>query len=187
MLREETEIYLNKFAKYVVQQSRANLSSQGKNGNLYNSIASKVEVGANSFRLQFLMEDYGKFQDKGVKGKDPTKVSSRARIKGQQAPNSPYKFGSGKFKGTWRLFVNSIDKWVRAKGIRLRDDKGRYTKGNVKTISQIIASNIYARGIKPSLFFTKPFEAAFRKLPDELIEAYGLDVEEFLQYTINKK
>jgi hypothetical protein len=47
--------------------------------------------------------------------------------------------------------------------------------------------NIYARGIKPSLFFTKPFEAAFRKLPDELIQAYGLDVEEFLQYTINKK
>jgi hypothetical protein len=24
-------------------------------------------------------------------------------------------------------------------------------------------------------------------LPDELIEAYGLDVEQFLQYTINKK
>jgi hypothetical protein len=35
------------------------------------------------------MEDYGVFQDKGVKGKDPSKVSKNAKIKGQQAPNSP--------------------------------------------------------------------------------------------------
>ena len=27
--------------------------------------------GANSFRLTFLMEDYGKFVDKGVRGKEP--------------------------------------------------------------------------------------------------------------------
>jgi len=37
------------------------------------------------------------------------------------------------------------------------------------------------------LFFTKPFERAFRKLPDQVIEAYGLDVEEFLKFTLNKK
>ena len=34
---------------------------------------------------------------------------------------------------------------------------------------------------------TKPFEKAFERLPDELVEAYGLDVEQFLEYTINKK
>ena len=42
------------------------------------------------------MEDYGVFQDKGVKGKDPSKVSPNAKITGQQAPNSPFKFGTGK-------------------------------------------------------------------------------------------
>ena len=36
-------------------------------------------------------------------------------------------------------------------------------------------------GIKPSLFFTKPFEAAFKKLPDELVEKYGLDMEELFE------
>ena len=51
----------------------------------------------------------------------------------------------------------------------------------------MIASNIYNRGLKPSLFFTKPFEQGFKKLPDELLEAYGLDVEEFLQFTLNKR
>jgi hypothetical protein len=69
----------------------------------------------------------------------------------------------------------------------LRDSKGKFTQGNVKTIAQIVARNIYFRGIKPSLFFTKPFEKAFERLPNELVEAYGLDVEQFLQYTINKK
>jgi hypothetical protein len=55
---------------------------------------SEIEVGANSFRLAFLMEDYGTFVDKGVKGSDPSKVSKNAKIKGQQAPNSPYSFKS---------------------------------------------------------------------------------------------
>ncbi len=27
---------------------------------------------------------------------------------------------------------------------------------------------------------------AFERLPDELVEAYGLDVEQFLKYTITK-
>ena len=47
----------------------------------------------------------------------------------------------------------------------------------------IITRSIYNKGIAPSLFFTKPFEAAFKNLPDELLEAYGLEVEDFLKYT----
>ena len=189
LLKENTKEYLNSFAKYVIQQSRSNLSKSGKiyEKKLYNSLDSQIEVGANSFRLAFLMEDYGKFVDKGVRGKDPSKVSPNAKIKGQQAPQSEYKFGSGNFKGTWNNFTNSLEKWVKSKNLRLRDSKGRFSQGNTKTIAQIVARNIYARGIKPSLFFTKPFEKAFERLPDELIEAYGLDVEQFLEYTINKK
>ena len=64
---------------------------------------------------------------------------------------------------------------------------GKYVKGNYKSIAYVVASNIYNRGLKPSLFFTKPFEQGFKKLPDELLEAYGLDVEEFLQFTLNKR
>jgi hypothetical protein len=186
---EKTYNYLNDFAKYVIQQSRSNLTNGGKNyeKKLYNSLDSEINVSANSFRLAFLMEDYGKFVDKGVRGKDPSRVSKNAKIKGQQAAGSEYKFGSGNFRGTWGTFTNGLEKWVKAKGLRLRDSKGRFKEGNVKTIAQIVARNIYFRGIKPSLFFTKPFEKAFERLPDELVEAYGLDVEQFLQYTINKK
>lgn len=83
MDNKETYKYLNQFAKYVIQQSRSNLSKQGKSfeKKLYNSLDSEIEVSANSFRLAFLMEDYGKFVDKGVRGKDPSKVSPNAKIK----------------------------------------------------------------------------------------------------------
>ena len=186
---EQTYKYLNDFAKYVIQQSRSNLTKDNKNyeKKLYNSLHSEIEVGANSFRLAFLMEDYGKFVDKGVRGKDPSKVSKNAKIRGQQAPQSEYRFGSGNFKGQWGDFKNKLEKWVKSKGLRFRDSKGKYRDGNAKSMAQVVANNIYARGIKPSLFFTKPFEKAFERLPDELVEAYGLDVEQFLQYTINKK
>jgi hypothetical protein len=55
MDNKETYKYLNDFAKYVIQQSRSNLTKSNKNVNkkLYNSLDSEIEVGANSFRLAF--------------------------------------------------------------------------------------------------------------------------------------
>jgi hypothetical protein len=184
---------LNRFAKYVVSQSRANLTrgskpygSKNDSKKLYNSLDYDVTVSKNSFQLAFLMEDYGVFQDKGVRGKDPSKVSPNAKITGQQAPNSPYRFGSGK-TGNWKEFVLNIEKWAKKKNLRLRDKKGRFTKGNYKSIAHIVAGNIYNRGIKPSLFFTKPFEKAFSNLSKDLIEAYKLDVEQLIKTTVNNK
>ena len=178
---------LNRFAKYVISQSRANLTRAKKGGgSLYKSLDSNVKVSNNSFELSFLMEDYGIFQDKGVKGKDPSKVSPNAKITGQQAPNSEYKFGSGK-TGNYKGFVLSIEKWAKKKNIRLRDKKGKFTKGNYKTIAHIIAGNIYNRGIKPSLFFTKPFEKAFKNIDKDLIKAYKLDIETLMENSINNK
>jgi hypothetical protein len=186
MQLKETRDALNKFAKYVIQQSRNNLSKSKKNFSkqLYNSLDYDLNVSKNSFSLSILMEDYGLFQNKGVKGKDPSKVSKNAKIKGQQAPNSPYKFGSGNYSGKWANFVGKLEVWAKKKNIRLRDEKGRFKRGNYKTIAQVIAGNIYNRGIKPSMFFTKPFEKAFKDLPEELILSFGLDLERFIDFTI---
>jgi hypothetical protein len=186
MQLKETRDALNKFAKYVIQQSRSNLSKSKKNFSkqLYNSLDYDLNVSKNSFSLSILMEDYGLFQDKGVKGKDPSKVSKNAKIKGQQAPNSPYKFGSGNYSGQWSKFVGKLEVWAKRKNIRLRDEKGRFKRGNYKTIAQVIAGNIYNRGIKPSMFFTTPFQKAFKDLPEELILSFGLDLERFIDFTI---
>lgn len=187
---EKTEVQkeLEKFRNYVISQSKANLTRQKKKSSsrLYNSIKGKLQVMPNSFSLEFMMEDYGIYQDAGVKGADPSRVSPNARIKGQQAPNSPYKFGSGTHAGTWDKFTSSLEKWVRNKNIRLRDEKGKFKKGNYKSIAHIIAGNIYARGLKPSLFFTKPFEQAYKNLPEELVQKYGLDAIKLFNEQVDK-
>lgn len=168
LVRENTKEYLNAFAKYVIQQSRSNLSKQNKNVDkkLYNSLDKEIEVGANSFRLAFLMEDYGTFQDKGVSGT-------------QKKYNTPFSYKSKKPP------LKPITDWVKKRRFQFRKDNGKFM--SYQSTAFLVRNGIFKNGIKPSLFFTKPFEKAFERLPDELIEAYGLDIEQFLEYTINKK
>ena len=172
MQLEETRDALNKFAKYVIQQSRSNLTKSDKNVSkeLYNSLGYDLNVSKNSFSLSLLMEDYGIFQDKGVKGK-----TSSAK-----APNSPFRFGSG--TGKKGGLTNGIDKWVRRRRFQFRDKKGKFM--SYQSTAFLITRSIYNKGIKPSMFFTKPFEKAFKGLNEELVKAYALDVEKFMATTI---
>ena len=176
MLNKQAQDSLNGFAKYVIQQSRSNLTKGGKkaSGDLYNSLGYNVEQTAKGFSLSFEMEDYGTFQDLGVKGKS----------KQDKAPNSPYRFGTG--SGKKGGLTKGIDKWVRLKGIQFRDKKsGRFL--SYKSTAFLITRSIYQTGIKASLFFTKPFTKAFKRLPDELVKAYSIGLEKQIQVNLNKK
>jgi hypothetical protein len=84
------ETTLQSFIKYVIQQSRSNLTKQDKNVSkaLYNSLAGDYKVMPRSFEMSFQMEEYGQYLDKGVKGK----------FSSAKAPNSPFQFGSGRGK-----------------------------------------------------------------------------------------
>ena len=66
---KETKDILNKFAKYVIKQARTNLTKGKKNSSkqLYDSLDYKLKVGQNSFGVEFLMEEYGAYQDQGGK------------------------------------------------------------------------------------------------------------------------
>lgn len=169
---EEVRTALNKFAKGVVMQSKRNLTTKGKKagGALHRSIKYELDVYKQSFSLSFLMEDYGQFVDKGVQGK-----FSRTK-----APQSPYRFGSG--RGKKGGLTKGIDKWVRQKGIQFRDKKGKFISYDGTAF--IIARSIYRTGIKPSMFFTKPFENAFKRLPDEVVEKFGLEVDQFVEHAL---
>ena len=174
--RTETNKVLTKFSKYVVSQSRANLTRKDKNvkGNLYKSIKGETFTGKNSIGLYFEMEDYGEFQDKGVKG-----VSSSAK-----APNSPYRFGSG--TGRKGGLTEGINQWVKDRRFQFKDNEtGRFL--SYEQTAFIITRSIYQKGIEATRFFSKPFEVGFERLPEELVEAYALDVEKLLQQTVNKK
>ena len=173
---DNVEKELKNFAKYVVTKSRMNLKTSDKNssGELAKSLDSDVKKSKNSFQLTFMMEDYGVFQDKGVRGKTSS----------TKAPNSPFKFGSG--KGKKGGLTEGINKWVKRKRFQFRDKKtGRFLSYN--STAFLITRSIYNKGIAPSLFFTKPFEKAFKNLDKDLIEAYKLDVEQLIKTTVNNK
>ena len=109
--KENTLKALNDFSKYVVKQSRTNLTKGGKNVSkqLYDSIGYDLNVNPNSFELGFKMQEYGQFQDLGVRGK-----SSSSR-----APRSPFKFGTG--SGAKGGLTNGIDNWVKRKRIQFKN------------------------------------------------------------------
>ena len=167
---------LKNFAKYVVTKARMNLRSSDKNssGSLSKSLDSDVKISKNSFQLTFMMEDYGVFQDKGVKGKNSS----------AKAPNSPFKFGSG--TGRKGGLTEGINKWVKRKRFQFKDRKsGKFL--SYDSTAFLISRSIYQKGIAPSLFFTKPFEKAFKNIDKDLVKAYRLDIEQLMDNSINNK
>ena len=169
----QTKTYLDKFGKYVVQQSKSNLTKKHKKdrGELYNSVSYELTVSKNSFQLSFKMTDYGEFVDKGVKG-----VSSSFK-----APKSPFKFGTG--SGAKGGLTNGIDGWVKRKRIQFKN-RGNGQFMSYKQTSFLIRNSVWNKGIETTNFFTKPFEGAFKRLPEDLVEAYALEVEDLLKYTL---
>lgn len=159
---------LNSFGKYLVKQTRSNLTRKGKNNtsSLYKSLDYNVEVYKNSFTFEFLAEDYLTFVDKGVKG---TKSSAKA-------PMSPYKFGSG--TGVKGGLTNGINKWVRQKRIQFKSKKGKFL--SYESTAFIVRRSIWFTGLETTNVFTRPFELAFKRLPDDIVEAYALEVEDLL-------
>jgi len=170
----EVEKVITKFRDYVIQQSRSNLSKSSKNNSkaLYNSLKGEVVTENNYTIVGFQMADYGTFVDLGVKGKTSS----------NKAPNSPYKFGSG--TGRKGGLTQGINQWVKQKGFQFRDRKsGRFL--SYESTAYLITRSIFQKGIKPSLFFTKPFEAGYKKYIDvDLIKAFGQDIETMVDYNL---
>jgi hypothetical protein len=173
----EVEKVITRFRDYVIQQSRSNLTRTKHNNtsSLYKSLNGEVVTEKNFTIVGFQMNDYGTFVDLGVKGKTSS----------NKAPNSPYKFGSG--SGQKGGLTKGINKWVKQKGFQFRDKKtGRFL--SYESTAYLITRSIFHKGIKPSLFFTKPFEAGYKKYIEvDLIKAFGQDVETIVDYNLKDR
>lgn len=151
---KNTKRVLDKFGKYLVKESRKNLTRKKKNvtNSLYESLDFDVKVMPNSFEFDFLMNEYGEWVDKGRKaGKNP-----------------PF---------------SAIRKWVEDRRIQFRSNKGKF-----KTYDQTawaIVGGIGKKGIPASNFYSRPFNLGYAKLPNEIVEAYALDMQEFMDFTID--
>jgi hypothetical protein len=158
MQKDEVQKELEKFRDYVIEASKKNLVRLKKSdGKLYKSLRGTVKTMPNSISIEFMMEDYGIYQDAGVNGlkeKHGSKYSFRKGV-----PNAK--------------MLKSLDVWLRRKGLSPRDKSGKFVKRT--SMKFALARSIFNKGISKSLFFTKPFEAAYKKLPEELVQKYGLD------------
>ena len=152
-----TALAFERFAKAVVRKAKGNLTRNGhKNtGALSKSLDNwEVEVSKQgSVSLTFSYEDYGEYQDKGVKGaanfkSHRMKEATPYRFKDKMPPKKP------------------IEAFIKAKGIDID--------------AFVIQRSIFQRGIPQTLFFTKPFRDSFKDLPENILDAFGGDVDKFL-------
>ena len=164
---EALERYLNSFGKYVVNQSRANLTRKKKNVSkeLYNSLEFKVVKTTEGFSVQFLMADYGTFIDKGISG--TKKINEYTTYDGRRV-ESPYKY-RGK-----RPPMSVLDKWIVRRGIAPRDKKGRFMTR--KSLQYLIANKIYTQGIEGISFFQKPLQLGMKDFYNQVGNAIKEDI-----------
>ena len=174
---------LEQYAKYVIQQAKTNLTKNKKGGgNLYNSLSYDILIENEDFLVNFLMEDYGQFVDKGVKGKTSTYPETQAALSQFQ-----YGSGTGPKGGLTNAIYNSKTNtgWLKKKRFQWKDKKtGRFM--SYESMAYIIARSIYNKGLKANLFFTRPFEKGLEKLPQELYNAFVDDVDSTIIISPNR-
>jgi len=149
MQLKQTREELNKFGKFVIQQARSRLTKGIKRGNkrfsqndtrkLYNSLEYKPFNRSGSVGVEFYMEDYGKFQDKGVKGTKSNYLENK---------NSPFSYS------TKMPNPEIFEGYIKRKGIKGRDKKGRFITN--KSLQFLIARSIFQR-YKSKYVFHKAF------------------------------
>jgi len=74
------------------------------------------------------------------------------------------------------------------KGIQFQQREGKGVKGqflSYKETAFLISRSVYNKGIAPSMFFTKPYEVAYKKFIDsELVKSMGQDVEIIIDFEL---
>lgn len=163
--REEIAAVLDDFTKKVIQQARRNLTlfSGNKTRALYNSFERDIDVFKDSINAVIIAEGYWRFTNYGVGGIKSSPIGLMINDKGQRMS---YKQGATTFKGMPPPGAFKTDKINR-----------------IVSDSQAFASavNVFKFGIKPTEFFTKPFETAFLRVQEEIEETYGLVIEKELK------
>lgn len=122
----------------------------------YNTTVSK---SGKSFEFNIVMEDYGENVDQG-------------RKPGKGIPPT------------------ELYKWIKSKPIRLRDLETnsfvKTTESGIRSLAYLINRKIKEKGIAATNFLSDPFNEEFKELPDDVIDAFGLDVEQFLEFSLDE-
>ena len=184
MERKNVERYLNSFGKQVVAQAKANLTQEKGDTALGGSIRFGI---TKEFTVQFFMDSYGKFLDKGVSGTDQQRDFTN---QDGQKEKSPFKYTSKQPP------TGILELWIKKKGMkgrkalrkhRKKDKNGNIIKETIKGAGQFIthksfafaiAKTIKRKGIKGLSFFQKPMGFAMKNFDALYGQALKQDIEE---------
>jgi len=163
---DATKKALSKFGKDVIIKAATYLQTRKRGydtGRLMKSLDYDLGVAANSISLKIRMEDYG------------------------LAINE----GRGKSGGGSGVLFPKILEWVKRKGLRPRNSKGQYEAWRNKAqqqrgIAYVVTRKIHRFGYKGTHFFDDAFAQSYKKLPKKLTKAFALDLENFLNFTIDE-
>jgi len=178
MRLDKVNSIMRNFVRQVVVESMANVPSNS--GKLKSSInGDYIPETQTAF---FTGEEYALYQDLGVKGTQS----------GESVGKKYYGSDAREYKYTTKMPPpRALDSFVVRKGLAPRDERGRFLPravnkvGFQKSLAFLIARSIFGKGIKPSLFFTKPFTKYFKNLPDKLAKAFGDEFEVEINKTLN--
>ena len=171
MKTDNIERYLNSFGKQVVNRSKGNLQkAKGGGTNLENSISFKVVTDADGFSVQFYMDSYGTFVDKGVSG---NKQKRTFKDYTGQTISSHYKYTNKQPP------PGILAKWIKKKGIKGRDKKtGRFISN--MSLAFIMGRAIKRDGIQGISFFQKPLGLGLKQFGKDLLGSLKEDIIEGL-------
>ena len=172
-LQELGEIFVEHYQQILTQKKypfgNPNIRGMGNKyatGALYNSLKAKVQNTTRGLQLEITYLDYYK------------NVNFGRRPGGKKVP------------------ISALMEWIKVRGIRRRDARGRFAAGGIKGLAFAIQTNIHKFGIRRANLFDKAYtslEDAFERPPaflqtqfTQLYEAIGQDVENFIINTFEK-
>ena len=134
----------------------------------------EINIYPNSIRVAFTLGEYGAYVDQGVKAAGG--ISRAGQGLDPNSTESPFAFSNR--KPSYEMAYNLADYLEYTQGISFNNDKHRLGVGYG------FAKVIKETGLSRTLFFTDAYLEAFEDLPEDVAEAYGLDVEQFFNFIL---
>tara|TARA_R100000808_G_C2122163_1_gene133225 strand:- start:510 stop:1130 length:621 start_codon:yes stop_codon:yes gene_type:complete len=166
---------ITKFGSNLIKDGRKILHKSKKTtqaNTLYNeyhytmkSTSSTISLG-----LEFgKAESYWQFVDEGVEGTGSAEGRSKTTGQFTRGRGSGFKFDKS-FDNPKGKLVNALRDWIKNKPIGLGD------KSDL-SLAYAMGYTIRRRGLERTMFVSRPIEIHSKKLPNEVTEAFLLDLE----------
>jgi hypothetical protein len=160
------EQYIFNWFEDVTKKMQDELKDDSASGSLSQSIETQAKGTGEGIQVSLIMNDYWKFQNKGVSG-----VINKF--------NSPYSFKTIKpSKGMVDSMMQT--KWAGFRGLRPQN-------GDLKGMLYAISVNVKKKGIEPTYFYDKVInDKSLEELEQKILNDFGIQLElKVIEYASN--